>query len=100
MADLIPWFVLLAILGCAAELHRDRGANVTADTRIPGMPRTIQRMGAAALAISILMNAPGALSIATMWSNVRPTDVDKHPEHVRDWKRPQFLGNMGVPRTS
>ena len=99
MADLIPWFVLLAVLGCAAELHRGPGANITADASIPGMPRTIQRIGAAALAISILMNAPGALSTATMWWNIRPADLDKHPKRVWDWKRPQFLA-WALPATA
>jgi hypothetical protein len=90
MADIIPWLVLLAILACAAELRRPAAAG-NSRGQIPGMRRGVAIAGAAALAISVLMNAPGALSFnGDLW-NKRNGDVDTHPERLWEWKRPQFL---------
>jgi hypothetical protein len=111
MADIIPWLVLLAILACAAELHRRVAAGTPnsvrnhharivprqslfphpADEQIRGMRRALKLLGAAALAISVLMNAPGALSFTGDLWNKRGGDVDTHPERLWDLERPQFL---------
>ena len=76
MADAVPWFVLLAILGLAA---------------IPAQRRGIQNpmimAGALLLIVSVAMNAKGALSHQAMsWNFTGPS-----PAIMLDWSRPQFL---------
>ncbi len=86
LTDAIPWFVLLAILGCAA---------------IPPQRRSIASnpalgIGALLLAISIAMNAQGALSWeTTRWCLMGPISV-----HAVEWSDPQFLAGLlpGHPR--
>ncbi len=88
MADLIPWLVLLAVLACEVQL---RSRPVPSSGTAVSMSSAVTVLGAIALAISIVMNAPGALYDATMLWNIAPADLDKHPERVWDWKHPQFL---------
>ncbi len=76
MADAVPWFVLLAIMGLAA---------------IPAGRRRIQNpaiaAGALLLMVSVAMNANGALSGKTLsWNFTGPS-----PAIMLDWSRPQFL---------
>ena len=76
MADAVPWFVLLAILGLAP---------------IPAQQRGIQNpmimAGALLLIVSVAMNAKGALSHQAMsWNFTGPS-----PVIMLDWSRPQFL---------
>jgi hypothetical protein len=96
-SDVLPWLALLAILGVAAwcaALERAVGG------RLVGLRRAEVALGALLAAMSILVNAPGALSPATANWNVE-VDVDQHPERVWDWFRPQFLaGVVGGQRSS
>jgi hypothetical protein len=76
LTDAIPWFVLLAILGIDA---------------MPAASRTLRApaiaIGALLLFVSVVLNAPGALSMETMaWNDQRPL-----PAPIWDWSRPQFL---------
>jgi len=86
---LVPWFVLLALLGLKAML------NYEAQRREPtGLTRGAQRrrvIGALLLALSVLINARGAMSHATWQWNVRPANVDEQPDRIWDWHNPQFL---------
>jgi hypothetical protein len=91
MSDLIPWLVLLAIIACDAEMHRRPSRFVPPGMPILSMSRWIKALGLLALVISIFMNGAGALSKDTLLWNVRDVNVDKHPEKIWDWKRPQFL---------
>jgi hypothetical protein len=83
--DVMPWFVLIAILGLDA------------------MRRTIdvrgRRMELAAgfflLAISVAINARGACSFAGMdWNDPRP---GQHPTNLFDWRYPQFMAGLIDP---
>jgi hypothetical protein len=86
MMDSLPWFVLLAILGCA-------GATTA---RNSNFGRGELAAAFALLALSIAINARGAFSISTQqWSTV--VDVDKHPEHVFEWSYPQFAAGLVSP---
>ncbi len=88
MTDIVPWFVLLAILGVRAMLASYDEEPV----KNSGTAWKIQiAAGGALLAASVLINARGALSPATAMWNVIPASVDEHPERVWDWRRPQFL---------
>jgi hypothetical protein len=64
-------------------------------TTTSGVGRTIVASAfAAALAVSVLMHAQGALNRATMFWNVVPVSVDDRPERIWDWRRPQFLAGF------
>lgn len=80
MLEVVPWFVLLAILGIRAFVE---------DRDLSFLPRAlITSVAAFTLAISIATNAPGALvRNAGGWRTVDPD----HLEVLWDWRDPQFL---------
>jgi hypothetical protein len=85
---LVPWFVLLSILGIKAML-----AERTADA---GKRRSFARRaelaaGGALLFTSVFINAQGAIYQSTYSWNAGPPDVGIAFERVWDWKDPQFL---------
>jgi hypothetical protein len=87
---LVPWFVLLAILGLQARLAA-RGSPFIADS----LKRKLElAAGAGLLFISIVINGLGATSHATWLWNMRPLNIDEHPERNWDWRQPQFLAGM------
>jgi len=77
LMETIPWFVLLTILGLKAAAPR------------PAMIWT----ATALLALSVSLNAVGALSWSSKAWNAQPS-IDAAPERAWDWKRPQFLAWM------
>jgi hypothetical protein len=85
--DLLPWFALLAIVGCA-------GAKRASSSILSGM-----EAGAAfaLLALSIAINARGALSVYAhhVW-NLEMV-IDHHPERAFDWSYPQFAAGLIDP---
>lgn len=89
---LVPWFVLLAILGVQAMRN--------ARTQNPG-PRVRHRLelgaGASLLVVSVMINGLGAASQPTWLWNVRPVNIDEHPERNWDWRQPQFLAGLLHP---
>lgn len=89
---LVPWFVLLAVLGVRAALDA-RTDNRRSNVRW----RTELAAGATLLALSVAMNARGALSRETDRWNTWPASVDERPERVFDWRYPQFLAGLILP---
>lgn len=89
--ELVPWFALLGIIGIEARLAWRR-------KQTPGTPSLYKRgelvAGGALLACSIVINGLGATAQRTWWWNVRPANVDEHPERVWDWSYPQFLARQ------
>jgi hypothetical protein len=86
--DLVPWFVLLAILGVKAML-RWREKN---ETRINTLNWHLPlATGGLLLSLSIFINGVGAISTATMTWNGLPVNIDRKPGRLWDWKHPQFL---------
>jgi hypothetical protein len=86
---LVPWFVLLAILGLQAR----------AQCRLESVSRLRFGMlelslGAGLLFLSVAINGAGATSHATWAWNVRPLNIDEHPERNWDWRQPQFLAGL------
>jgi len=83
VAEAVPWFALIAILGVRAWLD---------DLQLTMTQRAIQ-IGAAALLliVSTIMNAPGALFHASTDWNGKPNLIDAHSERLWDWRHPQFL---------
>ena len=87
---LVPWFILLAILGLQAMLAA-RHSSVITDS----LTRKLElAAGAGLLFISIVINGLGATSQATWLWNTRPLSIDEHPERNWDWRQPQFLAGM------
>ena len=82
LMETIPWFVLLTIIGVRAFLD---------DGELPIRARFATIAAAILLlAVSVAMNAPGALSPASRRWDATP-NIDDHPERLWDWKHPQFL---------
>lgn len=88
MTGIVPWLVLLGILGVQAML-RER-EQLTAVKPRTGW-RIQNALGASLLLISMIINALGATEHATSLWNIRPVDVDQQPARIWDWRHPQFL---------
>jgi hypothetical protein len=81
--DLVPWFVLLGILGLAARSAQPQVASQRLEAVI----------GLFLLAISVVLNGRGATSWATFrWNNA--VDIDFHPDRAFDWRYPQFMAGL------
>ena len=80
--DVIPWFFLLAALGCRCLREEPRAR----------MKQYAIALGLLSLVLGAAMNGHGALSqSANDWVNGGPNDVDYKPSRVWDWRHPQFL---------
>lgn len=90
--SLVPWFVLLAILGIEAML-KWRNERAKKSLPLTGW-RTQLILGGALLLLSMTIHTLGATSHATWLWNVRPRGVDEHPERLWDWRQPQFLAGL------
>ncbi|HEU4510314.1 MAG TPA: hypothetical protein VFR78_18915 [Pyrinomonadaceae bacterium] len=84
LTDVVPWFVLLAIMGVQAML-------IAGEQRAPVYKSADVVVGMVLLAASIFIHARGANSPATQMWNVRPVSVDERPERLWDWRDPQFM---------
>ncbi|HKR02124.1 MAG TPA: hypothetical protein VJT09_15705 [Pyrinomonadaceae bacterium] len=94
---LVPWLVLLAILGTKAMLawreHHGAGKTVAWRAQLG--------CGVLLLLISAFINTRGATSHATWLWNMRPFELDRHPERLWDWRQPQFMaGILPIPQPS
>ena len=86
---LVPWFVLLAILGLQAMLRARSESGIR-----PLAKKLELATGAALLFVSMAINGLGATSRATWLWNMRPVSIDEHPERNWDWRQPQFLAGL------
>lgn len=87
---LVPWFVLLAVLALRAMLDwREKNS-----TAARPLWRAQLACGATLLIASMFINARGATSHATWLWNMRPAEIDQHPERLWDWTQPQFLAGI------
>ena len=88
---LVPWFALLGILGMKAR-------QVQFEDQLSSLSRFFKwgelTIGGTLLSLSIAVNGVGATAQRTWWWNVRPVNIDEHPERVWDWKNPQFLASQ------
>jgi len=90
---LVPWFVLLAILGLQAML-KARATSVSGKT----FGRKLELLtGGVLLFLSATINGLGATADATWLWNTRPLNIDEHPERNWDWRQPQFLASLIRP---
>jgi hypothetical protein len=87
---LVPWFVIVAILSVFAMQNWRREGNQEQNlSRLA--PRVALTAGSVLLLLSIVINTLGATSHATWLWNLRPQEIDRHPERLWDWRQPQFL---------
>lgn len=91
LTDLVPWFVLLAILGFQAHLDY----NERFENRASGSARslTVTAMATLLTLFSVGINGYGAWSAQAQLWNWRVA-VDQHPERIWDWRTPQFLAGL------
>ena len=90
MACMVPWIVLLTVLGIDAM----RRADVV---QRPWVWRGQVAAGALLLVVSIGINGIGAVVAETQTWNERPVSVDKQPSRLWDWRYPQFLAGFLRP---
>ncbi len=85
--DLLPWFALLAIVGCAGV---KKGTGLT-------LSRPELGAAFALLALAVAINARGAFSVYAhhVWN--LQTVIDRHPERAFDWSYPQFAAGLIAP---
>jgi hypothetical protein len=95
MGGVVPWLVLLGILGIQAMLKAR--AERQAEEQPQRVWRTQNVLGGLLLVASILMNGIGATMSATITWNERPTSVDKQTSRLWDWSYPQFLAGFLFP---
>ncbi len=91
---LVPWFVLLAVLGVRTMLAQRRREKLTESLRRSRAPFVA---GGALLILSIFINARGAISYDTWLWNDSPINVDIKPARVWEWRYPQFLAGLIHP---
>ncbi|HEV7860907.1 MAG TPA: hypothetical protein VGO91_19975 [Pyrinomonadaceae bacterium] len=96
--DAVPWFVLLAIISVKAMLTW-RGKHQSEHERkaVPASWTVQLAAGALLLALSMFINARGALSINTWKWNETPKDVVLVQKKLWDWRQPQFLAGLIRP---
>lgn len=95
LTDIVPWFVLLAILGVRARADAvdDAGA----------APRRFSRtaelaVGLVLLTLGIVVNGRGATSSAvSQWNAYLAPDPDARRPRVMDWRYPQWLAGLIPP---
>jgi hypothetical protein len=89
LTDLVPWLVLLAVLGIAAMRRAPQATQTSLSRCIPLL------IGAVLLLASIFINARGALSWDTWLWNEKPENRDARL--LWDWRYPQFLAGLIYP---
>src|SRR5207245_8883736 len=82
---------LLAILGVAAMLTRRESRSASAQSITSWRLELVA--GGLLLLLSIFINTLGAAAHATWLWNLRPKEIDSHPERLWDWRQPQFLAD-------
>ena len=94
MTGLVPWFVMLAILGTRAMLDWRRQ-----DQRKVSRFEWSATLTTAALllSMSIFTNARGAWSYATAKWHGWPVLLELDPSRLWDWRQPQFLAGLLPP---
>lgn len=92
--ELVPWFVLLAILGTRAALGW-RGAQFGPEP--PPEWKMTLGVGGLLLLLSVAINARGACSPAAMLWNEHPVTLDKKPARIWEWRYPQILAGLVSP---
>jgi hypothetical protein len=86
--DVLPWFFLLGILAMKARSDAIGSRSVVTT---PWMRRVESSAIFLLLFATLFIHGTGAWSMDAWRWNGRPTDIDKDPGRLWDWKNPQFL---------
>jgi hypothetical protein len=100
LTDLVPWFVMLAILSLRAfrdDLLQREIADPSGHRRFSRSGQAQIALGFFLLVIGVAINARGAMSWKTGQWNSSP-HIDAYPERVWDWREPQFLAGLVTHR--
>ncbi len=89
LADTVPWLVLLAVLGLRAARDAPPPAAIVRRLEVTA--------SALLLAVSLALNAAGALSPAAMDWNALPP-LETHMDRLWDWRHPPFLAWIQLQR--
>ena len=92
--ELVPWMVLVTILGVAAALRRREDGSVPPSH--VGWRATLIA-GGVLLLLSVFANGRGAISVPARVWNRFPATVDQQPSRVWDWRYPQILAGWISP---
>jgi hypothetical protein len=90
--SLVPWFVLLAILAVDAFRATSRGGVWRPAEVVLGVVTALLCIS------SIAINAIGAFSRQANDWNVFPESIDRAPDRLWSWQRPQFLAPFVEPQ--
>ena len=89
--ELVPWLLLLAILGIKAH------SQVRPSYSRPSSRRSREVwVGSLLLAVSVFINARGAISLGT-WKWSQPSTDQQLRAQLWDWRHPQFLAGLQRP---
>ncbi|MGH6890778.1 MAG: hypothetical protein ACREEP_00820, partial [Dongiaceae bacterium] len=95
LTDILPWLVLLAILGVRARADAT-GAPSTARRRLSTYAELVA--GLLLLALSVFINGRSATSHAVwVWSAYLTPDPEERRPRIMDWRYPQWLAGMIPP---
>ncbi len=89
--ELIPWFILMGVLGLRAMLNWRNVRGPSPNYRMQLV------LGGCLLFISALINGRGAISQSTWEWNVVPANIDEESTRLWDWRQPQFLAGLVPP---
>jgi len=87
--DLVPWLALLSMLALEARLQW-REQNRARDSTF--QVRTEWSFALLLLLASVTLNGIGGISRDAWYWNAVPTDIDRDPKRLWDWRHPPFLG--------
>jgi hypothetical protein len=92
--DIVPWLLLLAILGVKGMLRwREERQQVRRSRAFAGQVIA----GVSLLLVSVFINGRGAISRETWRWNEQPKDVRLMVKKLWDWRQPQFLAGLISP---
>jgi hypothetical protein len=95
LTDIVPWLVLLAILGVRARADAS-GATSSAPRRPSRYAELV--VGSVLLALSVFVNGRSATSHAVWgWSAYIAPDPEERRPRIMDWRYPQWLAGMIPP---
>lgn len=90
--DLVPFFVVLGVLGIRAFLDRGEQEQKGCSFRVLPPRRAIETcIFGVFLSIGVILNGAGAISRHSASWNYLPEEVDQNPKRIFDWRHPQFL---------
>ena len=91
MTDVVPWVMLLAILGIDAMKTAWSGATGAGFTNTKFSRGAIGALAALFILFSVFTHAKGACDFSCHVWNLKP-NIDQFPGRLWDWQHPQFMG--------